>query len=410
MLTRLNLWIGYRFRMSDEQNFPPPPMPTPGPAPTPSAAPSPAPAPQPSFDQFAPPTAPVGGQTPPPNYGAAPASGGGGGNKKTGLIIGIVAVVIAAGVGAFLLLGGKDDKKADDKAPVTVSSSDETMAPDDDSDSGDSDDSGGSGGGSGGLAVGEEATVPEGVVRVNSVETNVDGIDQYSPPMDGMSYTRVEVEACGTGERLESGWSEWDAYLDNGEIAELSFTNSESPMFTLGQGDCARGYLVFSVPSGSDLTEITFTEFWSDETATWDLTSETMPVNGPLRESGKPGNEIGSSFTFDSGLEVTILDGGNYTSTDEFFELPAGRKLVAANVRLCGGSELTTIYPSDFYVLADDGFFANNEFYNTNLESTDLNPGDCVEGGVVFMIPENSSVATILYKEFMSGQIARWTI
>jgi hypothetical protein len=251
------------------------------------------------------------------------------------------------------------------------------------------------------------ADVDGGVMRVNSVETNSGFIDQYSPPSDGTSYTRVEVEACAISDNVDSGYIEWEAFLDDGSVAELSYTNSEAPMLTLIPGDCARGYVVYVVPNGAELTSISHTDFWTDERFVWDLTAAPVAIDGPMPASGGTGNEIGSSFTFNSGVEATVVDAGNYESTDEYYELPDGRRLVAANVRVCSEST-TTVFASDFYVFTDDNFVATVEYYNSSFVTTDLNPGDCAEGGVVFLIPEDSNPSMIMYKEFGTSEFARW--
>ena len=104
----------------------------------------------------------------------------------------------------------------------------------------------------------------------------------------------------------------------------------------------------------------------------------------------------------------SVLEAGNYESTDEYYELPDGRRLVAANVRVCS-SATTTVFGIDFYVFTDDNFVATMNYYNSSFATTDLNPGDCAEGGVVFLIPSDSDPVSIMYREFGTGQFARWT-
>ena len=180
-------------------------------------------------------------------------------------------------------------------------------------------------------------------------------------------------------------------------------------MFTLYPGQCARGYLVFNVPDGSSLVDVVHTDLFSEVQAAWDLTSTPLPIDGPMESSNEKGNPLGASFTFDNGAEVTLLDVGNYTSTDEYYELPAGRKLVAANVRVCSQTQLITAMASDFYVSTDDNFLGAYEFVNTTFETTDLDVGDCAEGGIVFLIPENTAPTALIYRDFGSGAEARWT-
>lgn len=402
--------------MSDEQNFPPPPasgqptpmptptsspMPTPVSAPMPSVAP-PTPTPAASLDQFAPPT--LGSSTASTPASAPQKSSGG----KNGLILGVVAAVVAVAVAAFVVLGGKDDKK-DDTTPMST----EEVATDDDASGDDADtpiitlapadvpsDL---------MVIGEQADVPGGVARVNSVETDAAPINQYATPEPGFTLTRVEHEMCAIDDSVSFGWTDWAGHLDSGTEAEMSLNNDESPMFTLYPGQCARGYLVFNVPDGSVLVDVVRTDFFSDVQAAWGLTSTPVAIDGPMASTSEKGNPLGSSFTFDNGAEVTVLDAGNYTSTDEYYELPAGRKLVAANVRVCSQAQLITAMASDFYVMTDDNYLGVYEFYNSTFETSDLDVGDCAEGGIVFLIPEESSPTALIYRDFGSGAEARWT-
>ena len=174
---------------------------------------------------------------------------------------------------------------------------------------------------------------------------------------------------------VDWGYGQWEAFLDDGSAAEMSYTNSESPILTLSPGDCARGYVVYIVPDGSELTSISHTDFLTEEKVTWDLMSDPVAIDGPMPGNDSPGNEFGSSFTLDSGVEVTVLEAGNYESTDEYYELPDGRRLVAANVRVCS-SATTTVFGIDFYVFTDDNFVATMNYYNSSFadrKSTRLN-------------------------------------
>ena len=386
------------------------PTPAPSPIPSPSPAPAAAPSPAPSFDQFAPP--PVSG-TPQPAFTPATSSGGGGsGGNKTGLIIGIVVAVIAAGAAAFFVLGGKDDKKSDTASvntnvPMTISED----SGDDDSSSNDSDDTMPSDEPSteGGYAVGEIADVTGGVTRVNAVETETTPRAQSNFLEEGYTITRVEVETCAEDDAVNAGWTQWYGYLDDGSEAESYLSDEPAAVMNLVPGDCARGFLSFAIPDGSKLGTVQFTDFWADTNPTWDLTRDFVTVDGPIAHKSPEGLPIGSTFTFSDGTTATLEDAGNFESTDDYYELPAGFKLIAANVEVCAGSQQISVYPSDFNVMTDDNFLGANEFFNSTFQSSDLSPGDCAKGGIVFAIPESSKPVTLLYTAFLLSETARWS-
>ena len=114
------------------------------------------------------------------------------------------------------------------------------------------------------LTIGDTVETETGTVTIRSYEVLVAGEDDEVQPPAGFTFTVIEMEGCVS--RTLAGvvtiYAE-DVQLELADGTRLAATRAArepalEPITNVQSGDCARGFLTYGVPEGSEPVSVTY--------------------------------------------------------------------------------------------------------------------------------------------------------